>query len=165
MSHFSESFQKELGKRSAQLVTGALGALFLVAGFSLPTDSKAARMVLLFLSVFLFLLLASGLLFRYLSYRKISKSKTNKEIQQTEEIREPISETHEKIVELLFKKKSSVENICKTLKTTKEETNYYLLDLYDKGMVHTPTPYAPGPEEWRVSQEGRKYIMEKQKKT
>jgi len=76
-----------------------------------------------------------------------------------------LTEIHEKVLTLLFKKPSTVENIYKILKITKEEANYYLYDLYDKNMVETPTPYSPGPEEWRISQDGRKNIINKQNAT
>ena len=74
-----------------------------------------------------------------------------------------VTEMHEKIMELLFQKPSTVENICNTLKLTKEETNFYLFDLYQHSMVSAPTPYASGPEEWRICQGGREYVMDKRR--
>jgi len=70
-----------------------------------------------------------------------------------------LSETHEKVLELLFDKESTVEVISKTLKLTKEEANYYLHDLYARVMVSRPTPYTSGPEQWRIGQGGREYVM------
>lgn len=74
-----------------------------------------------------------------------------------------VTETHEKVMEILFQKPSTVENICKTLNLTKEETNFYLFDLYKHSMVSAPTPYASGPEEWRICQGGREYLMDKRR--
>lgn len=74
-----------------------------------------------------------------------------------------VTDTHEKVMEMLFQKPSTVENICKTLNLTKEETNFYLFDLYKHSMVSAPAPYASGPEEWRICQGGREYITDKRK--
>lgn len=86
-------------------------------------------------------------------------SSQTQETEQEEE--KAITEMHEKIMELLFQKPSTVKNICSTLNITKEETNFYLFDLYQHSMVSAPTPYASGPEEWRICQGGREYIMKK----
>jgi hypothetical protein len=67
MRAFSESFQKELGKRLAQAIALGLLVLFSVAGISLPRDMHTARLVLLCLAGLSLLALSSGLLFRYLS--------------------------------------------------------------------------------------------------
>lgn len=71
-----------------------------------------------------------------------------------------LSETHINILELLFEKPSTVENLCKVLKISKEEVKYYLADLCDdKDMIDPPSAYASGPEEWRIDQKGREYVM------
>lgn len=71
-----------------------------------------------------------------------------------------LSESHINILELLFAKPSTVENLCKVLKLNREEVKYYLTDLCDdKCMIDPPSAYAPGPEEWRIDQKGREYVM------
>lgn len=166
MNPFFESFQKELGKALAQAISAALLVIFAVAGISLPRDMETARTILIVLSGLALLTLAGGLFFRYLSYRE-SKGRikehdfSNIDSSQPVESNEPLTEIHENVLSILFKEPSSVKNICIALKITNEEAKYYLYDLLDKYMVETPTPYAPGPEEWRISQKGRKHIIEK----
>jgi hypothetical protein len=70
MSAFFDEFQKELGKRLAQVLSGSLAVILSVAGFSLPRDMHTARLVLLCLAAIALLVLACGLVFRYLSSRK-----------------------------------------------------------------------------------------------
>jgi len=69
MSHFYESFQKELGKRIAQIVSATLVAVLSTAALSMPKDMYKTQLILLGLAGLSLLVLASGLLFRYLSYR------------------------------------------------------------------------------------------------
>ncbi|MDD2319349.1 MAG: hypothetical protein PHO83_04780 [Geobacteraceae bacterium] len=87
---------------------------------------------------------------------QIPQSITQKERRQT------IPEAHDKVLELLFQKPSTVDNICKTLKLQKEEANYFLNDLWGKNQVAPPAPYS-SPQEWRIDQEGREYVMMKRK--
>lgn len=81
-----------------------------------------------------------------------------KEIPQEQEI---ISEMHERILESLFQKSAGVEDICKAFKLHREESNYYLHDLYNKEMAYPPVAYSSGKQEWTISQYGREYIMKK----
>ncbi|MDD2541103.1 MAG: hypothetical protein PHH28_08660 [Desulfuromonadaceae bacterium] len=81
---------------------------------------------------------------------------------QTKTQKQLLSETNDNILELLFKKSSTVENICKNLKLSREEANYYLTYLYEnKEMINPPGPYSIGPELWSIDQKGREYIMAK----
>lgn len=70
-----------------------------------------------------------------------------------------MTETHKKILELLFQKPVNIEDVCKTFKLNREESNYYLYDLYNKEMAYPPVAYSSGRQEWRLSQEGREYVM------
>ena len=71
-----------------------------------------------------------------------------------------ISEAHQRVLRLLFEKSRTVEEVRQLLGMNREEANYYLQDLSKRGMVHRPTPYAPGPEQWRISQQGRQFVMQ-----
>lgn len=84
-------------------------------------------------------------------------SEHNSSLNETEK---RMAEMHEKVLELLFKKASTVANICKTLKINEETARYYLEDLSSKYMVCPSMSYS-GPEEWRIDQTGREYIMSK----
>ena len=119
-------------------------------------------LAILCLGTFIVLLLVV----RHCNHLKISQNQQNLLATTQDEKTETeivVTEMHEKIMELLFQKPSTVENICKTLNLTKEVTNFYLFDLYKHSMVSAPTPYASGPEEWRICQGGREYIMDKRK--
>jgi hypothetical protein len=71
MSAFSESFQKELGKVSAQAIAAALTVIFSVAAFRLDLDKHTARVLLLCLAAISLLALVCGLVFRYRSSHKV----------------------------------------------------------------------------------------------
>lgn len=71
-----------------------------------------------------------------------------------------LSETHQRVLRLLFEEPRTVEEIHQSVGANREEVNHYLHDLLERGMVHHPTPYAPGPERWRISQQGRQFIMQ-----
>jgi hypothetical protein len=94
--------------------------------------------------------------------RALASPKTenmNNKIDETTK-QEVISGTHIKILELLFEKPSTVENLCKALELSREEVKYYLTDLCDnKVMIDPPSAYSSGPEEWRIDQMGREYVM------
>jgi len=98
----------------------------------------------------------------YLSFNRARTDKPEKPEQKKDQV-EQLSEMHEKILELLFDKSSTFENICKTLKLTKEEANYYLNDLMTDYRVNPPVPYSSGPELWSIDQDGRAYVMKKRK--
>jgi uncharacterized membrane protein HdeD (DUF308 family) len=70
MGDFCESFQKELGKRLAQLVSGALTAILSTTAWCLPKDKPTVRLILLCLSGVSLLALAVSLFFRYFSIVK-----------------------------------------------------------------------------------------------
>jgi hypothetical protein len=94
--------------------------------------------------------------------RALASPKTGTKSDKTDEStkHEVLSETHIKILELLFEKPSTVENLCKVLKLSREEVKYYMTDLCDdKGMIDPPSAYSSGPEEWRIDQKGREYVM------
>jgi hypothetical protein len=75
-----------------------------------------------------------------------------------------VTEMHDRVLDLLFQKPATNEHTCKTLKINEQEAYFYLDDLYNENMVDPPTPYSSGPEEWRLSQDGRRYIMSKRTK-
>ena len=72
-----------------------------------------------------------------------------------------MTEMHVTILNHLFKKPSPIEDIGKIFHLSKEESNYYLYDLYNKEMAYPPVAYSSGREEWCISQEGREYVMSK----
>lgn len=72
-----------------------------------------------------------------------------------------LTETHEKVIRLLFNKPQSIQHICASLNISKEQTNCYLHDLREWNMVSAPAPYSAGPEQWHINQEGRRYVMQK----
>jgi hypothetical protein len=80
MSHFSESFQKELGKRLAQVIAASTAGLLGVAGFSLPKDMPTARAALLSLACISLLVLAASLFFRFYTVRICRRSYSVEEI-------------------------------------------------------------------------------------
>ena len=69
-----------------------------------------------------------------------------------------LSETHKQVLRLLFEAPKTVEEVRQSLGVSREEANYYLQDLLEQDMVQVH--YPPGPEEWRISQQGRKFIMQ-----
>ena len=71
-----------------------------------------------------------------------------------------LSEAHQRVLRLLFEEPKTVEEVRQSLETNREEANYYLQDLLERGMVHHPAPYAPGPEKWSISQKGRQFIIQ-----
>jgi len=80
MNPFFESFQKEIGKKSAQIIIIIIAISLLAAAKLLPEYMTKLRLLSIFLLSMLLLALASGLLFRYLSYRN------SKNINQTDKI-------------------------------------------------------------------------------
>lgn len=81
-------------------------------------------------------------------------------LQEISEEKIILTERHEKILNALFQKPSTIESICNVFNMNKEEANYYLFDLYNKHMAHHPAPYSSS-QEWHISQSGREYIMSK----
>ena len=71
-----------------------------------------------------------------------------------------LSEMHQRVLRLLFENPRTVEEVCQSVGVTREEANYYLQDLLERDMVDHPTPYAQGLERWRISQQGRQFIMQ-----
>jgi len=92
--------------------------------------------------------------------RTLNPPKNKKDNTDTDTGQESLSETHDKVLELLFQKPATIETICKTLKLSREEANYYLHDLMGKYMVCPPIAYSD-PEEWRIDQDGREYVLVK----
>ncbi len=72
---------------------------------------------------------------------------------------EQLTEAHERVLRLLFDESRTVEEVGQSIGANREQANYYLYDLLERGMVSEPAPYAPGPEEWCISQQGRQFIM------
>ena len=107
--------------------------------------------LLLFLGTFVVLLIVV----RYF------KSLVHKGIDQNIEL----SDLHEKVLSILFKNPISVRCLCEDLNITKEEANYYLNYLFNKSMVCFPQPYSSVPENWRIDQDGREYIIKNKKIT
>jgi len=81
-----------------------------------------------------------------------------------EESKQPLSKTHEEVLNLLFKEPTEIKNICKGLNLSTEEAKYYLDDLRKIDMVSMPPFYPPGPGSWSIQQSGREYIMLKRQK-
>ena len=65
MSAFSEEFQKELGKRLAQVISASIAGLLGVAGLVAPKDAHTARVILLSLASISLAALLVSLFFRY----------------------------------------------------------------------------------------------------
>jgi putative effector of murein hydrolase LrgA (UPF0299 family) len=70
MTPFFDSFQKELGKRTAQILLLVVAALLSVAAFHVDLDKHTARIILLCLAALCLLLFVCGL---YFSYREEHK--------------------------------------------------------------------------------------------
>lgn len=94
--------------------------------------------------------------------KTLNTQKSEIKIKPEEKKQEILSDIHEKVLELLFQKPTTVENICKTLKLTTEEARYYLNDLHGMDMADPPAPYGSSSN-WRIDQEGREYVMNKRK--
>lgn len=90
---------------------------------------------------------------------KKEKDALNQNLSESEDY--SLTDIHCRVLDLLFQKPSSVRRICGQLSLATEEVNYYVHELYNEGLVDPPAPYAHGEEEWRISQDGRKYIMGK----
>lgn len=70
-----------------------------------------------------------------------------------------LNDMQEKILNLLFAKKSKQEDIRSKFNLNEEEANYYLQSLYDIGFITCPGPYTTGPFYWSIAQPGREHIM------
>lgn len=145
----------------AALSIGLPEFLQTITGYPLQQEKTlllriAMPLVILFLGTLIVLLLVMRhyKLNNILQVSQHEKDKTENEI--------IITEIHKRVLEMLFQKPSTIENICKTLKLNKEESTYYLFDLYKHNMVSRPVPYSSGPEEWRICQDGREYVMSNQ---
>ena len=98
--------------------------------------------------------------------KETCQAEIEKIVKQNTTSKEPnhgMTEMHVNILNHLFNKPSPIENIGKNFNLNREESNYYLYDLYNKEMVYPPVAYSSGREEWRISQEGREYVMSKRK--
>ena len=77
MNPFFESFQKEIGKKSAQIIIAIIVIFLLAAAKLLPEYMAKLRLLSIFLLAILLLALASGLFYRYFSKhtpKKLNKS-------------------------------------------------------------------------------------------
>jgi hypothetical protein len=73
---------------------------------------------------------------------------------------ESLTDVHERVLGLLFESPRTVEEVCEVLGGVNRERGYfYLHDLAECGMASPPAPYSAGPEEWHISQEGRRHVM------
>jgi hypothetical protein len=108
-------------------------------------------------------IMLGGLLICLLVLKKALNTQKNAIKTKPEEPKpEALSEAHDKVLELLFKSPSTLENICKTLKLTTEEARYYLNDLHGMDMADPPALYSSSSN-WQIDQEGREYVMSKRK--
>jgi len=72
---------------------------------------------------------------------------------------QPLTDMHEKVLGLLFERPQTVDQVRRFLGVGAEQAKFYLHDLLARGLVSHPAPYAPGPEEWRINQDGRQHVM------
>ena len=75
---------------------------------------------------------------------------------------QPLTDVHERVLGLLFESPRTLEEVRQVLGgVNTERANFYLHDLVERGMASTPAPYSAGPEEWHISQEGRRHVMQR----
>ena len=149
MNSFYESFQKELGKRSAQIVIAGIVIILSAAVKFLPENMTKLRTLSIGILALALCMLTSGLFFRYLSSRN---SKHNNNLLDKE-----------KTNILLFLHKnidgSFIFQIVQALNISEDIAEYHLQALHEINFIEQGLPDKPG-RPWYITDKGTKYLIE-----
>lgn len=154
-------WSRRVGLATIMIAGAAFGAPSILPKSYLPDSPEEIfllRIILVLFVAFIGTLTVLGLVLREFNLQATSMREIGgREVANESEAQ--LSEAHERVLGLLFEGSRTVEEVRQSLGGNREEANYYLNDLLERGLAHHPTPYAPGPEKWRISQQGRQFVM------